>query len=362
MNTNAPAPDRFEDRLLTAILDDFDHLTADVTPPAALSLARYRRARHAHPARRAVPALVAGAAVAALAVTVATVGTHGSNSVTLNTAGRAPTPGGVPATGSQPPATAVTPSAVGHSSTHAVLYRLASLSADAPAPQGRYVVLAETDTATSVPGQSQRTTVVDTQTGASTTYQEPYPGSKAPATLTEGPDPTSTEAWFAALPTDPTALRAQLLSIAKQQAAEATQQFQQQAAAAGKAVAPGVEQPALSDDDYVYEEADLLLWSPLVQPVLRSALYKVLAGTSGIVINPTATDPAGRPAVAMTRHDDGVPSTSTTYEDPSSGAVLAQVWTQTWTNSEQQSASETETAVYQPVTSTDTMPSDPYPA
>jgi hypothetical protein len=356
---NANAPDRFEDRLLTAILDDFDHLTAGVTPPAALSLARYRRARHAHPARRAVPALVAGAAVAALAVAgVATVGTHGSSSVTLSTADQAPTPRGGPGAGSHAP---VAPGAAGHASTHAVLYRLASLSAAAPAPQGRYVVLAETDTDTSVPGQSQRTTVIDTQTGASTTYQEPYPGSTGPATLTEGPDPTSTEAWFAALPTDPTALRAQLLSIAKQQSAQSAQQLQQQAAAAGKAVAPNGGQPALSDDDYVYEEADLLLWSPLVQPDLRSALYKVLAGTSGIMINPTATDPAGQPAIAMTRHDDGVPSTSTTYEDPSSGAVLAQVWTQTWTDSDQHSASDTETAVYQPVTSTDTMPADPYP-
>ena len=180
-----------------------------------------------------------------------------------------------------------------------------------------------------------------------------------PPVLTEGPDPSSTEAWFGALPTDPAALRGQLLSMAKQQAAAASAGL----AASGKA-APVA--PALSDDDYVYEEANTLLWSPLVQPTLRSALYRVLAQTPGVSVNPNATDPSGRPAIAMTRTDGSAgvqdgrqvhdPSSSTgatevTFEDPSTGAVLAQVWTVDH---------DTLTAVYQQATGSDSVPPDPY--
>jgi hypothetical protein len=245
------------------------------------------------------------------------------------------------------------------STTQAVLYRLATLSAAAAPSPGRYAILSETDTETGEPGESKRTSVIDTQTGASTTYQQAYPAdgqapgsdyTSEPSDLTEGPDPTSTEAWYTALPTDPTALRAKLLSVAKQQAAQTAQALAQQAAKVGKSMSLG-SQPVLSDDDYVYQEADTLLWSPLVQPALRSALYKVLAGTNGFTITTDATDPSGRPAIAMTRHDNGVPEIDTTYEDPATGAVIAQVWAEN---------GDTITAVYQPITRTDTIPANPY--
>jgi hypothetical protein len=133
----------------------------------------------------------------------------------------------------------------------------------------------------------------------------------------------------------------------------------------------------------VYQEANLLLWSPLVSTTLRSALYKVLAATSGFSITTGVTDPSGRPAIEMTRHYNGIPETDTTYEDPTTGAVLAQVWIISGGNgptdatSSAQAAqakasadgdgpvtnpseSETITAVYQPVTSSNTVPPDPY--
>lgn len=95
-----------------------------------------------------------------------------------------------------------------------------------------------------------------------------------------------------------------------------------------------------------------MLWNPLTPPALRSALYKVLAATSGFSVDTGATDPSGRPAVAMTRNTTlgATAETDITYEDPSTGAVLAQVW---------KTDSDTITAVYEPVTSTNTIPTNP---
>jgi hypothetical protein len=64
VNTPAPRPPRFEDRLLTAILDDFDHLTE---PSARPRRVRSRR-------RAGVTALIAGATAAGVAVAVAALG------------------------------------------------------------------------------------------------------------------------------------------------------------------------------------------------------------------------------------------------------------------------------------------------
>jgi hypothetical protein len=242
----------------------------------------------------------------------------------------------------------------------AEMTKLASNAASAPALQGRYVILSETDTQAGVAGEFQRTSVIDTETGASTTYQFAAaldgvaPSSdytSAPSVLTEGSDPTSSETWFAALPTDPTALSAKLLQIAKQQVAESDAQLAKLQRTTGEKAF--VQQPTLSDDDYIYQEADTLLWSPLVEPDLRSALYEVLASMSGYSVNETATDPSGRTAIAMTRTYSGTNETDTTYEDPTTGAVLAQTWN---------GAGGDITAVYQPVTSTNVPPSDPYPS
>jgi hypothetical protein len=329
----------------TLLRDELRSITATqpFTPDISAIERRGRQLRRRQASGRGLAGLGVAAAVTVVSVTAGAA--HGGH------AGGRDTQPGTPVT-SHPRPTLTT--------GQMVLYRLAAASSAIPATVGRYVILSETDTETGDAGASERTSVVDTVTGASTTYQHVVavdgqsPGSAytdEPATLTGAPDPTATEAWFAALPIDPIALRAKLLAVAKQQAAQGEQTMQQQAAQVGK-TAPANIQPLLSDDDYVYEEADTLLWSPLVQPVLRAALYKVLAGTSGFTVHSQATDPSGRAAIAMTRHYNGVPDTDTTYEDPATGAVLAQVW---------QEGGDTIAAVYQPVTSSDTVPADPYP-
>jgi hypothetical protein len=328
---------RFEDRLLAQILDDYDELATPAAPPPER---RRRRSR----ARWAAPAF---AAAAAAAIVVAVVDSGGPSSSATH-----------PVVAQHPAVrVAVTPrhardGLAAHHGPHAVLYRLASESKAEPAPTGRYVILSEIDSESDEPGQSKRTSVDDSQTGASVTYQIPYAGSQAPSKLTEGPDPQSTAAYYASLPTDPTALRAQLLTIAKRQQAQAQAFFAQQAKAQGK---PQKAQTSvqISDDDLVYETADDMLWSPLVSPQLRSSLYQVLAASSGYSVDQNATDPSGRPAVAMTHTTSvsGTPETDVTYENPQTGAVLAQTW---------KTGATTITAVYQPVTSSDSMPADPY--
>ena len=341
MNTNtrhdhegAPPLNGFEDRLLTTILGDFESLTA---APSRASGARRKRTSRFAPSRLALSA-TAAAGVAAIAIAVVgTADLGGANTVAGAGAGAAP--------------------AVASAKTLAV-YKLASASAAAPALTGRYFVLRETDNETGQDGPSQRISVINAETGASVTYQQAAAGSNIPGRLTEGPDTTSTEAWYQALPTDPTALRAKLLSISQQQQQQADQAMAQQATEV-LAKNPGLagklgtrltqKQPQLSDDVLVYQEANLLLWSPLVQPQLRAALYRVIANTGGYSLNSSATDPSGRPAVAMTNTSTvgGAHETDVIYEDPSTGAVLAQVW---------KIGSETLTSVYQPVTTSNTCP------
>jgi hypothetical protein len=328
---------RFEDRLLAQILDDYDELATPVAPAAE---PRRRRSR----ARWAAPAV---AAAAAAAVVVAVADSGGSSSSATH-----------PVVAHHPAVRiALTPGharhgQAAHHGPHAVLYRLASESKAEPAPTGRYVVLSEVDSESDEPRQSKRTSVDDSQTGASVTYQVPYAGSQAPSKLTERPDPQSTAAYYASLPTDPTALRAQLLTIAKRQQAQAQAFFARQAKAQGQ---PQKAQSSvqISDDDLVYETADDMLWSPLVSPQLRSSLYQVLAASSGYTVDQNATDPSGRPAVAMTHTTSvsGTPETDVTYENAQTGVVLAQTW---------KTGATTITAVYQPVTSSDSMPADPY--
>lgn len=75
MNTDISAEGRFEDRLLTAILDDFDNLRAE---PQSLSLLKWNRS-DTPSLRRAVPISVAAAAIALAVAGLSTVSSHTPN-------------------------------------------------------------------------------------------------------------------------------------------------------------------------------------------------------------------------------------------------------------------------------------------
>jgi hypothetical protein len=248
VNADVNQEERFEERLLAAMLDDFENLTGEPFDGPQTSR-RHCRQTGAAAGRWIIPVagLVAIVAIAVIAVT--------------SGATRKPAP---PVTGPQI-ASSATPQRGAAATGQQVLYKLASASVRAAPLAGRYVVLRETDTETNQPGQSARTSVIDTANGSSVTYQRFPAGSDAPSKLVEGPDPTSTEAWFAALPTDPTALRARLLAIAKQQAT-AIRAMESEARKVGKSLPANAAQPSLSDDDYVYEEAEDLLGARSLTP------------------------------------------------------------------------------------------------
>jgi hypothetical protein len=338
VHSTDPQPERFEDRLLRYILTNYDELRAELKPIAVPIQANPRpapRRMWVHVLRWTAPAV---GVTGAVAMVIALTGASRPHAVPVQA---------IPRSGTA--LHAIVPKG------NAVLYRLAAASAQVPASTARYLIMSETDTDSEYAGQSShRTSVDDSISGSSITYQEPFTGQglSAPGVLREGPSRQSTTAWYESLPTDPTALRAWLLSSAKAQYAQAAQYNAQAMKKQGLSARPASALP--SDDDLVYEQASDMLWGPLVPPALRSALYKVLATTSGVVVDQNATDPDGRPAVEMTRtwtDDDNDEETNTTYENPANGAVLSQIW---------KVNSDTTTAVYQPVTSSNTIPPDPY--
>ena len=95
-----------------------------------------------------------------------------------------------------------------------------------------------------------------------------------------------------------------------------------------------------------------MLWNPLVGPDLRSALYKVLADTPGVQVNSHARDAIGRPAVEISRYDRATGVDDQTFESPSTGAVLETTFV--YRNG------TTGTDLYTSVTSSDTLPPNPY--
>jgi hypothetical protein len=223
------------------------------------------------------------------------------------------------------------------------LFSLSAAAAATPRPVGRYVVLTERATTITPNGGSAppakeiggETNVIDTLTGAVVEYQDitvtngegtPTP----PRELRGAPGTAPTRAQLDAMPTATAALRAALLAQARKQE----------------------QQPGETADDLVFEQATSLLWQPHVGPALRSALYKVLAATPGVVVRTGVTDSSGRPATEISRYDVVIDQTSQTFEDPQTGATLESAWVGPWGIFAED--------LYQRIRYTNSIPADPY--
>ena len=319
--------------------------TSDLSAPPAAAHAAIRRQRRRRLRTRALT--VAGTAAAAGIA----VGTIASASGTGRT-GDVSVAGGTGGTASHGPAIRLT-------AAQQALFSLSSAAAATPRPSGRYVVQAEkATTIESGSGGSgseigPKTSVIDTVTGGGVTYQDitvsggggtPAP----PGVLNARAGSSPTRAQLDALPTDPSALSATLLAQAKQQEAQAQQQMEQ-LKKAGKAYPVAID--PLSDDDLVFEQATDLLWEPDLSPQLRSALYKVLADTPGVVVQTGAKDSSGRAATEISRYQAPGKTTVETFEDPATGATLESAW---------RSPGEFDEDLYLSTTYTNTIPADPY--
>lgn len=216
------------------------------------------------------------------------------------------------------------------------LYQLSAAAAATPRPSGRYVSLAEKQDGYA------RTSIIDSRTGDIWTYQR---GAGVPGALPVDKGGSPTEAAFDAMPTDPATLRALLLSQARQQQARAIAE-QRQGPKKGVVT-------KLTDDDLVFEQATDTLWNPLVGPSLRSALYRVLADTPGVVVDTHAADDLGRAAVEISRYDSAAGVDDQTFENPATGAVLETAFGY-------RGGGAKGTDIYTSLTSSDTFPGDPY--
>ena len=225
----------------------------------------------------------------------------------------------VPRQAAQSPAVHQTRPAITLTAAQRTLYRLSSVAADASQAQGRYVVMRE------VQDSYKRTSVIDSLTGDVWTYQR---GAGVPAELPVARHDSPTQAQFAAMPTDPAALRALLISRydrqQKQADAAMAAQLKQKGKILRRAHRPVIKPLKLTANDKVFEQANLLLWNPLVGPALRSAAFKVLAATPGVQVNSHARDGLGRPAVEISWFDRVTSVTLATFEDPSTTRMLEQ--------------------------------------
>jgi hypothetical protein len=136
------------------------------------------------------------------------------------------------------------------------------------------------------------------------------------------PGPTARKA---VPPGEPGAKKEQAISISSQarQIHQANpkisvQAYEQQVAA---------QMPDQSDNDLLFQQAADMLWSPLVGPALRSALFKVLATTPGVAVNSSARDSRGRTAIKISRVDDYDGEIFATYEKPDGSQVLQSSFT-----------------------------------
>ena len=260
----------------------------------------------------------------------------------------------VPRQAAQTPGGHQTRPAITLTAAQRTLYQLSSVAANAPAGQGRYVVMRE------VQDNYKRTSVIDSITGDVWTYQQ---GAGVPAELPVARHDSPTRAQLAAMPTGQAALRALLISQYDQQQKQAgaamAAQLTQKDKILRRAHRPAVRPLRLTANDKVFEQASLLLWNPLVSPALRSAVFKVLAATPGVQVNSHARDGLGRRAVEISWFDRVTSVTLATFEDPATTRMLEQTDTST-PAAVNGHTSSTGRDLYLSVTRARAVPPDPY--
>jgi hypothetical protein len=353
-------PDLDEDMLRELMLRSTDDLIA----PQSAAATAIKRQRRRHLRTRALGA-VGTAAAAGLAAGVLASG-HGPAA-----------PGRVPGVSrDQHLATGETKSSAGPirlTAAQQALYSLSAAAAKTARPSDRYAVLKEIVTTTGGGGSETgpKTSVIDTITGGGVTYQDitvsGADGPQPPGVLNAPSGSSPTVAQLDALPTDPTALRAALLSQAEQQQSQAQQEEQTQIKKDHiKFAAVPVPLTRDTTDNLVFDQAANLLWEPDLSPQLRSALYQVLAGTPGVVVRTGVKDSSGRPATEISRFDAELWTTASgktgvdpsdgqtveTFENPATGATLESAWVYR--------SGGLDEDLYQSITYTNTIPRDPY--
>jgi hypothetical protein len=241
------------------------------------------------------------------------------------------------------------------------LYHLSDAAAATSRPAGRYVVMHEKQTTQAPNGgeeSSENIDVINTVTGGGLTYQD-YHG--APHQLSDSAG--TTQAQYDAMPTGATSLRAFLLSQAKQQDAQAdkimNRKLKQEEKTTGHKLSALPNPTPLDNSTLVYEQATYTLWSPLLSPALRSALYKVLAATPGVVVKTGAHDAMGRPAVEISHWNRWAHEYSEVFDNPSTGATL-ETADVTPANPALHITASYGSDLYQSITRTNTIPPNPY--
>lgn len=204
-------------------------------------------------------------------------------------------------------------------SAQRTLRHLSVVAASSPRHARRYVVFSELSTG------YKRTTIIDARNGDVWTYQS---GRGVPARLPVYRHDSPTLAQLAAYPTGLRALRALLVRQARHDLtvglrAEIAAIRQRHAKDARKVIATlRASVPKETRDDMVFSQTAYLLWNPLVEAPLRSALFKLLAATPGVVVNAHAKDSTGRPAVEISRFEKAASYTDAIFESPDASRVL----------------------------------------
>jgi hypothetical protein len=121
---------------------------------------------------------------------------------------------------------------------------------------------------------------------------------------------------------------------------------------AGKKPIPVPLTPPETADDLVFEQAADLLWEPHLSPALRSALYKVLAATPGVIVRTGAHDSSGHSATEISRLNSVARDDAEVFVDPVTGATRESAWVGPGVSLAED--------LYLSVRYTDTVPPDPY--